>query len=290
MRVTESRMMQVASDGVGKARDRAARAAQAASSGTRVNVPSDDPAAWAEGRRAELRQAASTGRGDSLGRARDHLAATDSSLGTIGTALARIKELAVETSNGTYDAASRRDAAVEVGQLRATILAAANATGSQGEYLLGGSQAAAPFSAAGAYGGDTLTSTVEVGEGQSVQIGVPGTVLTAAGGTDVFATIDNLVTALQSNNAAGVQAALTPIDSIVGQVANARAQAGAQMSALDAADQARSALEVRLGDEKSRTLDADAVTAASTFAQAQNALAYARAVAGVVSQLAGKNS
>ena len=290
MRVTESRMLQVASDGVDQARNRAARAAQVASSGTQVSVPSDDPAAWAEGRRAELRATQSSARGASLGRAHDRLDATDATLGTIGNALSRIKELAVQAATGTTDAGGRAATAAEIAQLRSTILAAANATGGQGEYLLSGSQGgAAPFSAAGVYGGDNLLATVEVGEGQSVQLGVPGSVLTAAGGTDFFSTIDNLVTALSANNAAGVQAALTPLDSLVGQVAGARAQVGAQMSSLDSANEARTALEVRLGDEKGRTLDADAVSAASTLAQAQNALTYARSVASVIVNLTGKN-
>ncbi|MGZ3442656.1 MAG: flagellin N-terminal helical domain-containing protein [Polyangia bacterium] len=291
MRVTESRMMQVAGDAVIATRDRAARAASVASSGTKVDVPSDDPAGWAEGRRAEVRKSESSGRGDSMGRARDRLAATDQTLGTIGTSLTRIKELAVQMASGTYSASGRSDAATEITQLRATILAAANATGGQGEYLLSGSQGGvAPFTAAGVYSGDSVLSTVEVGEGQSVQLGVPGTVLTAASGTDLFATIDSLVTALTTNSSAGIQAALIPLDSLVNQVSSARAQSGAQMSALDTADQARTALELHLDDEKTRTLDADAVSAASTLAQAQSALSYARSVAGVIANLIEKNS
>ena len=287
MRVTESRLIVIATDGVAKARERAADAGDAMSSGMRVSRPSQDGAAWAEGQRAAAVTQISQGRGSAMSRMKERLDETDRALGSIGDILGRATELAVGLANGTYDAAARADAAVEVRTLRGAAIAAANTRALDGEYILAGDRgAAAPFDAAGAYVGDAGERTIEIGEGQSAALGVPGTTLTAASGVDVFGVLDTLATALEANDQVGVRAQLGDLQTSVAQVARARVALGTRTNALTRADDARTEFEQSLAERRSSAVEVDAVAAASDLSRASAALESARASATELIRLA----
>jgi flagellar hook-associated protein 3 FlgL len=287
MRVTESRMIELAGAGVARARERAAQSGEQLSSGVRVAHPSDDPVAWGEGMRAEARAAASGGRGQAIARSRERLVDVDGALAGIGEVLARARELAIELGNDSYAAGDRAAAAVEVRGLRAQVLALANLQASDGEYLLAGSQGgSAPFDPTGAYLGDDARRSVEVGEGQQAVVGVPGSVLTVSSGVDILGALDSLASALAANDGVQIRAGVGSMATAVGQVASARADVGARMAALDLADNARRDLELRLAGEHDDAVAVDPVAAASSFARAQNALEAARVAAQAMIALA----
>src|SRR5262245_6630033 len=241
MRVTETRMIEMVTAGMTRAREQAADAGTKLQTGVRVDRPSDDAAAWEQGMRAAARAAVSQRRGSAIARATDRLQETDGALDGVGSTLARVTELAVQLGSGTYNASDRADAAKEVVALRDAALAFANTRGADGEYILAGSRGgSAPFDAAGVYSGDGVARQIEAGEGQTQIASVPGTVLTAAsGGVDVFTVLQNVVNALQSNDVSGLQACLSDLRQAVAQVADARAEVGGRMRALAAVDAAR---------------------------------------------------
>src|SRR5262249_33879356 len=187
MRITESRMWQLATDAVGESRDRVAQTGDVLQTGVKVARPSDDLAAWGQGERAAVRKSMSEDRGTAIASARDGLAQTDAALGSISTALTKLTDIGVQAANGTLSASDRAELAAEVAQLRNASLEAANTKALDGSYLFGGTQAAAaPFSQAGAYQGDGVARVVETGEATSAQVTVPGTALTPSNGVDVF--------------------------------------------------------------------------------------------------------
>jgi flagellar hook-associated protein 3 FlgL len=289
MRVTEAHLHELATAGLAKARRDVAAAAGQFSSGLRVARPSDDPAAWAEGMRADIRKQAAEARIAAQTRARDELAVTDGALGSIGDAVERALELATQATNGTYDATDRAVLAVAVGQLREQAITAANVRGLDGGFLLAGSLTnAAPFAGAppGAYSGDARTRAVEINEaGLTVTVSVSGARLTAASGVDVIGTLDALASALAANDTAGVSAALAPLGTAVRQIALARTETGGSMQALDAAMDAGRALAQHLVEVHVRTLEADPVKAADDLARGRDAIERAQAVAARVFQL-----
>jgi flagellar hook-associated protein 3 FlgL len=289
MRVTEAHLHELATAGLARARRDVATAAGQLSSGLRVARPSDDPAAWAEGMRADTRKQAAEARIAAQTRARDELAATDGALGAIGDAVEKALELATQAMNDTYGATERAGLAVAVAQLRDQAIAAANARGLDGGFLLAGSQtSAAPFSttAPGAYAGDARTRAVEINEaGSTATSSVSGARLTAASGVDVIGTLDALATALAGNNPAGISAALAPLGSAVRQIALARTETGSSMQALDAATAAGRALAQHLVEVHIRTLEADPVQAADDLARGRDAMERAQAVASRVLEL-----
>ena len=285
MRVTESRMMQLASQHMSQAQSKVAESADAVASGVRVNKPSDDPTAWAAAERAKARETASTARGTAIGRAKSQLQATDGALGTIQTAIARARELANQMANGTLDSAQRSAAAVEVQALRDTVLSSANATDGDGLHLLAGSQGTTnPFTLA-AYSGDGAQRQIQINEMMSVRVRLNGLVLTAAGGVDIIGVMNQLATDLSANNVAGVQTGLTDLATATTQLSTARGSVGAELSTLNSADDARMAFEEQLDKDQAAQVGADPIQAASQLAQAKNALETTQTVAQMITQL-----
>ena len=226
--------------------------------------------AWIEGTRADARNTMSTSRGATIARADERLTTATQTMSTMETILQRATTLATELANGTFDAQNRSDAAVEIKALRESAIAAANVQDNNGEYVFGGSQGGAPpFDASGAYHGDASVRTVQTSEHGMQQVTVAGNVFTAASGVDVFAALDNLAAALNSNNQAGVSNSLPALQSAVSQVASATAVIGARQQALQQAEAARQGFETTLSDTKSRTTAADPIAAASQLAQAK---------------------
>jgi flagellar hook-associated protein 3 FlgL len=287
MRITEGRMMDLAVAATTRAQAKVAADAATMSSGIRVARPSDDPAAWVDGERAAARRTVSEERGTSIARAGERLDATDGALATIGSVLARARELAVQGANDTYGADERVALALEVRELRAAALAAANSRGSDGEYLLAGSLGTtAPFDPAGIYMGDASSRSVESSESGTQVVTIPGSVLTAAsGGVDIFAVLDGLDAAFTANDGPAIRAQLDGLDAGVRQVSAARSDGGALSAALGLADEARGTLELNLTSVISRAVEADAFAAAGQLSRSAQALEAARIVAANVIEL-----
>ena len=281
MRVTESRMTQQAADAVSKQREKAAEAGSELTTGVRVNKPSDDLAAWAEGARSRARSVLSEARGNAIGTSKDRLSATENALDGINGVLVTASDLAVQLASGSYNAQQRADAVAQVQSLRAQALALANTQGPDGTYVLAGSASTTPpFDASGAYVGDNQRVVVESGESHRSVGNLPGTVLTAAGGgIDVFATLDALATALGANDLTGIRNSLTPLQNGIAQLASARTDIGDRVSALNDADDARQSFELQLAAQTEHAIGADPVQAASKLALTQQAFEAARTVA-----------
>jgi flagellar hook-associated protein 3 FlgL len=281
MRVTDNSLLDTARRGIQRAQRRAAAAQEVVSSGLRVSRPADDPTAAAMARRERGRVAraeASLRTADAgFSMARE----AESALGSVGDLLARARELAVELGNDTYNAQDRAAAAFEVDELRRAALALAN-TEIGGVHVFGGFRTAAPpFTAAGAYVGDAGTRELEVAPGVRVQVGFPGTdAFAPAAGVDLFATLDALAGALRANDPAAVRASLDPLARGAEQVLEARARAGAQMSAFETARSAATRVRDSALAERARLVEADPFESVTELVKAQRAVEAAVAVAG----------
>lgn len=274
MRVTDRLLFENAAKHTAAARERFEAASREAATGLRVQHPEDDPGAASLMARTIAQAGRDAAIGKALGSAADELQAAETSLDGVSTALSRARELAVQLSNATYSANERAAAAQEVTGLLKDVLGRLNQkVGSR--YVFGGFQdAAPPFDAAGTYLGDTGVREVEVAPGVTVPASVRADVALkgVGGGVDVLGTLQNLATALASNNVAGVQGSLDGLDTGIAQVARARAEAGSQLSVMDTARAAAQAARVDGQARLSHLADADVIDAASRLAQAERAL------------------
>ncbi len=279
MRVTSFHLIAQEAAATSAAQQRVADASQVAASGLSVAVPSDNVTAWVEAAKDRVRQAISSGGGDAIQTGLDQLQQTDGALSTIASVLSSAKSLAVQGASSGLTAGDRQDLAAEATGLFQTALTAANTQGPDNTFLLGGSaDETAPFDASGNFSGNATTQQIASdSSGDRLGVSLSGDVLTAANGVDVLPALQQLATALASNNTTGIQTSITTLSTAVNQVADARAQGGVAQSALNSASTAAQQLQTQLQNNAAGLVQADAVTAASNLAQATQALDVAEA-------------
>lgn len=280
MRVSDSHIFQAMQQNLGRARTRVAEAQARASSGLRVDKPSDDPVAAAAARRERSKQALAEAGIKAAELASSQLTGADHALGEMFDSLMRVKELALAAASDTGDALTRRAAAEEVQRIREQLVALGN-TEVAGSYVFGGYRdGAPPFEASGLFAGDTNVREIEVLPGVRVSASAPAAqAFGMEGGVDLFATLDGIVSALEANDPDGVRASLGALDAGQAQVLDARARTGAMLNSLDVARAVADRHAYTSQIETARLVEIDEVSALTDLVKAKSALELALATA-----------
>lgn len=120
---------------------------QQMTTGKRVNVASDDPAAAAVSERAQAAQARIAATQKAVDASKNAMTLTESALGSAGSLMQTVRDNLVQAGNGTLKDADRAALAQTLSSLRGQLLTLANSTDGAGNYLFGGqSSTQAPFS------------------------------------------------------------------------------------------------------------------------------------------------
>jgi len=246
------------------------------SSGKRINKPSDDPIGAAQilGLSESLKVTEQYQK--NIDHARSRLELEDAALGSVGNALQRARELAVQGLNDTNGPEDRVAIAKEIRQLTDEVLGLANRKDANGEYLFGGFQGKnSPFSHDGSgtfsYTGDQGQRQLQVGPARQVADGDSGLdvfmkIPVSGGGVeDVFSTLYKLATDLEAD--APDPASLDQIDAAMGHLLGFRATTGARLNALDSQKSINGALLDQLESTRSTVEDLDYAEAASRLSQ-----------------------
>ncbi len=244
MRVTEGmRYSQVLSN-LANITSQHAKAAQEASTGIRVGKPSDDPIAAAELARLSASSSQTKTHLSTIDNVRGDAELTESTLGGASDIFVRLKEIALQAANGELGAQERQTMGLEVTGLKSALLALGNTRGTRG-YLFSGSQVTtAAFDPTGAFQGDDEAHVVPIGNSTPTPVSTSGSeAFVVAGGRDVFADLDSLATALNTNNLGGIRTAIDSVDASQTQLMNARARSGLVLSKLDASESILSSLD-----------------------------------------------
>jgi flagellar hook-associated protein 3 FlgL len=199
------------------------------SSGKAINRPSDDPLGMSKA--LELR-AAKKARQQETRNAEDGvrwLNLADTALQSVVDRLQRVRELAVR--GATFTSVDERSAiAAEVDALKEDLVDLANSR-YQGRPLFSGFSAADPVQLSGAawtYAGDNGAINRRVGENEVVQVNLTADdVFGFTSAKDLFTTIDDFVTALNASSQAGIDTAITEIDTAMDTVLTSLSQLGA---------------------------------------------------------------
>jgi flagellar hook-associated protein 3 FlgL len=280
MRVSDSMLYYLSKTGLGGARGRLAAAQQRASTGIAVSKPSDDPVAFVQAQKEATRGNRAERHERTINVAAMALQVADAALSQVTEALQSIQEKAISAATDTLSADERVGLSEEVAALRDQVLALANSK-AQGRYIFGGYiDNQQPFDAAGQYHGHSEVRQVEVANGVKVSIGISGNrVFGADGGQDVFAAIDDLQNALESNDVDAVRASLDSIDKAHAQVIASRSQLGAYMDAFEVAGAVAQQLQTQAAANRSQLVEVDAFDAMSDLSRAQQALEAAVVIA-----------
>ncbi|MGA2449999.1 MAG: flagellar hook-associated protein FlgL [Polyangiaceae bacterium] len=279
MRVTESMMLNSALASEARAASNMAVLSEQATSGLRVEVPSDDPAAYASLVQQSQQIATVQARSAAASQASSDLDLASNALDQATNVLSQARALAVQGSDGGWSDDARNDAAAAVDSLRQELIGLANTRGSTG-YLFGGTKTATPpFDSSGQFSGNDSTTEIEIAQGVKVPSNADGaTAFTAAGGLDVFTALANLSAALHSNNLSAMPSCLNAIDAAHTQVVAAEVSTGQRSSSLKSATDVMNSTLTALQIAKGNMADADAPTTLSQLQATQTAYQEALAV------------
>lgn len=272
MRVTEGMKIHAATLNATRASERMYEASRKVSSGLAVEVPSDDPVAYAAIHSRDARIGQLEARREAGSRARGDLELSESTLASAGELFTRAREIAIQMANGEVGADERAIAAIEVAQLRETVISFANARGASGFLFAGTANDTAPFDPSGNFLANDGVMQIEVADGVLTTVNVSGAkAFTVAGGRDVFADLSALETALLANDPDAISGSLTGLDASQRQLIGARTDAGLAVDRLAVADDVAGA--ALLGAQKARAglAETDATTAISELVAAKTA-------------------
>jgi flagellar hook-associated protein 3 FlgL len=169
----------------------------------RVLTPADDPIASA--RALDLTQSQSINAQFATNRqnASSALTQSDSSLSSIITAITDVKSQAITAGNAAYSNSDRGNIATALQGTFQELLGYANTTDGLGNYVYAGYKSTTqPFVATGTtgvtYNGDQGVQTLQVDTTRTMNVSVSGQAVFQGQGADIFKTIGNLITALQT--------------------------------------------------------------------------------------------
>lgn len=250
-------------------------ALQQVSTGLRVNLPGDDPAAAAamvQNQAAGSNVDQYTANGNAaLGAAQT----ADSVVTSVVSLLTQAVSLGTEGANGTQSAANRQSLATQIQGILASVVSEANTTYQGVAIFAGTGTATAAFVADSTstsgytYKGTSGVNQVQVGDALSVQQNVPGDQLFDNPGGSVLDSLSQLATALQTGTSSDIASATTAVSTALNFVSAQHVTFGSAINQLNAQETFLAQEKVTLSAQATNLTGIDPATAAENLAQAE---------------------
>ena len=218
------------------------------SSGKRINSAKDDAAGLAI---ASSMTASVRGMTVAIRNANDGISlaqTAEGALGEVGNMLQRVREIAVQSANGTYQSSDRANLQTEVTALQAQISDVVTKTKFNGNTLFSATSTASTFN---------IQTNINSGDTTAISIDGLSNVAAAYANTVKVDTVTN------------ASAAITAADTAITAVSTARAGLGAIQNRLDAAVNVLTANVTNLSEARSRIEDADFSAESTALAKSQ---------------------
>jgi flagellar hook-associated protein 3 FlgL len=251
----------------------------------RVNVPSDDPLAAAQVVANQDQTAQAAQYLQNIDTLTVQMQTADSALSSVVTALTQAINIGVQGSDGTLPATNLQQLAQTVQSIQSQLVQLGN-TSISGTYLFGGTATTTPpftldpSSASGVtYNGNNNVNNIDLGNGSVLQANVPGSQLFQNAGGDVFNSIQQLITALQSGNTASVATATTQVRTAFDQLTTQRGFYGDGINQLSATQGFLQQEQITLSSQENNLVGVDLAQVATELTQAQTAHQAALAAA-----------
>ncbi len=239
MRVSDQQLFGSTAGSLERIKENIVRVHEQIASQQRIAKPSDDPSIFGQVilEKSALANNDQWIRNIQFGTARVTVA--DQTLGQAQNLISRVRELAVQARSDTTSAQGRATIAQEVRQLHRQLIQLAN-TEVSGQPVFAGTKTDAPPFVLGAgdtvsYQGNSESQSIAVGPGQTTQIVLSGDQVFTGATTNIFTDLANLLTALESNNRAGIEVGIGALDQATAQISIAQGQIGAIANRLDTA-------------------------------------------------------
>lgn len=155
-----------------------ARSQSELSTGKKLQSAADNPGAMAQVNELSAQLSASQQQVSNGNAVTSHLQLEQNALSDATTALQSARDLAIQGNNSSLTLTDRQNLVAQLQQLQQSLLAAANARDSGGNYLFGGTASSAPpfiqNGSAVSYLGNDQVNQVQIGPDQSVSVGDAG--------------------------------------------------------------------------------------------------------------------
>ncbi len=289
MRISTNTIYQGGISKISTLQSEQAKLQQQISTGRRIASPSDDPVAAARALEVSYAQGINSKFADTRQTAQIKLNTLESNLTSVTSLLVSTQSTLVGAGNGTYSNLERGFIGAELKGSLEALIGMANTQDAYGNYLYAGFQTdTKPFvaNAAGAtYAGDSNQQLLQVDSQRQMAVNVTGDNVFQAGGNDVFATLSNLVTLLNTpiTNAAtqaaftsGLATAIGNLQGSVDNILNVRANIGSKLNELDALDTSGSDRDLQYSKTLSDLQDLDYASALSDLAKQQTIMEAAQ--------------
>jgi len=249
------------------------RASQIVSTVKRINTLSDDPAglALSLGLKSTLANIDQLNRNIELGES--WLVASEGALQHTQNLVTEAKVLCIQMASDSNSAVDRQSAVAVVQNIRDEIVSLAN-TQISGRYIFSGTETdVKPFELDGTYNGNDIPFAIRAGNDSLVQIGSDGEAIFA----DIFTTLDDLGTALQSDDVDAINTAMTELDLHAERVSTKISDVGSKMNRMEVKKNILADLSISTTERLSEIEDADFVEATMNLKSVE--MAYQAALA-----------
>lgn len=244
IRVTQSMLTNNMLSNMSKSYEQMGKYQEQLSTGKKISRPSDDPVVAMKGMnyRTQLTEIEQFQR--NIGEVHNWMENSDAALDKTTKALQRLRELAVQASNGTYETGQRENIAEEVKQLKDHLKDLAN-TKVNNKYIFNGKNTTEPPVSVNETDGslvknfNTESVNIEVSKATKLNVNVDGNEVF---GKDLFSDIDQFVSNLSSGE--DLDDSITAIDNNINNVVNTRADLGARMNRVELVEDRLSSQEV----------------------------------------------
>jgi flagellar hook-associated protein 3 FlgL len=280
MRISTQQIFEIGTTRLVDLQSRLQKTQEQIASGRRILSPSDDPVAATRVLDVTQSQTLNKQYGVNRQYATNALSQTEVTLGSVTEILQDVRESIFKAGNGILSDAERGNIATELSGRLQGLLGLANTRDSAGNYLFSGFQSnTQPFvqSVTGAtYQGDSGQQKVQVDASRQLAVNTPGSVVFQGGGQDVFATLTDLVTLLNTPGtltlSAGLATAVTNIDLALDQVLNVRTTVGGSLQEIEALNSVGTDRDLQYAKLLSELQDLDYTEAITQLSQQQVAL------------------
>ena len=204
------------------------------SSGRSINRPSDSPTGTNDAMRLRAALAEGEQHSTNAADATSWLDHADSTLGSMTRSMQRVRDLVVQGANtGANGTIAREALAVELTQIRTSMLADAN-TKHLGRPMFGGTTGGSTaYDASGTYVGDSNTVDRTIGDGVNVSVNVVGPDAFSTADDDLFKVLDDAITQLRSSPSE-LSGTIDRVDAMSLKMTSALADIGSRQARVDA--------------------------------------------------------
>jgi len=197
----------------------------------------------------------------------------DSTMSSVVNLMNQAISLGVEGANGTLSSSDRQALASQLSGILQQMVGLANTT-YQGNYIFSGTNdQTAPFTIDASapdgvtYNGNTDVNSVQISNGQTLPVNVPGSQIFQNSSGDVFGALSQMITALQSNS--GIAAANASLENAFNTVNAQRVFYGNGGAELNTATTFLNQEQVDLSSQQNSLVGADLGAVASDYSQAE---------------------